>query len=88
MGVDQLDLLVLGHRPGDVSARAKSVAASPNGRAAASRARNRGAPSNQGAAAATNASSGQRVERGHVPTSTQLPRYVVIEYGASSSGTW
>ncbi len=56
------------------------AAGEANGRAAARRARNRGAPSNSGPTSAS------KVDRSS-STTTQLPRYVLIEYGASSSGT-
>ena len=57
MGVDQLELEGLRHGMGEVS-RARRTAlgrpSDPTGRAAASRHRNPGAPSNSGAIAATN----------------------------------
>src|SRR5689334_13954812 len=60
-------------------ARANRVAASPNGRAAARRARNAGAPSNHGAANEANSSSGRRsravTSRSSTPSAASVGRH-------------
>ena len=85
MGVDQLDLLVLRHRERD---RLRGGEKCP---LAAERPRRREPPQEPRRALEPGCDRDEeillrhRVESGHVH---QLPRYVVIENGAMSSGTW
>ncbi len=85
MGVDQFDLLTFGHRHGDGTCPTKElVGVAERSRAGESVKKMRRAFEER-----RNRDDELRLRHGvQFRDLHQLPRYVVIEYGARSSGTW